>query len=131
MAGASPDGRERGRLSQAISDSMTELVKQGLGRGPLRIQTYIHQQAVICLLYGTMTDVERTLASNGSRQLVYEIREGLHSILREQAIHRIEDITGRKVAGYLTDHDPGPDCGTFVFVLGPADGAKSAGASEP
>ena len=118
-------------MAKAISDSMSELVKQGLGRGPLRLQTYLHHQAVICLCYGTMTDVEKTLASNGSRDLVDDIREGLHDVLREQAIHRIEDITGRKVAGYLADHDPGPDCGTFVFVLEPEDGAKSAGAPGP
>ena len=116
-------------MAQAISESMIELVKQGLGRGPLRIQTDIHQQAAMGLLYGTMTDVEKTLASNGGRELVDEIREGLHSILREQAIHQIEDLTGRKVAGYLADHDPGPDCGTFVFVLEPEDAGKALGPS--
>ena len=131
MPGLSLDGRERGRLAAAISDSMSELVKQGLGRGPVRLQTYLHHQAVICLVYGTMTDVEGTLASNGSRRLVYQIREGLHDILREQAIRRIEDLTGRKVAGYLADHDPDLDCGTFVFVLEPEDAVKSAAASGP
>ena len=120
MATGGYSADERGVLGRAISDSLSALVKQGLGRGPLRTQTYVHDQAIVCLLYDTMTHVEKTLADNGNHDLVEELRERLHGSMREEAIRRVEGVTGRSVAAYLSDHDPGSDHGTLVFVLAPS-----------
>lgn len=119
MVGDSFGGPGRGRLAQEISESLSELVKLGLGRGPVRAQTYIHEQAVCCLFYGTMTQVETMLVRNGNHDVADQVRDRLHGAIRGEAIRRVEAATGRKVRAYLSDHQAGPDCGTLVFVLEP------------
>lgn len=114
MAG---NGNDSGRLAAAISDAMVGMLRESLGRGPARAQTFIHDCGVFCLLEETMTPVERTLHDENRDDTVYEIREALHQTMRVPAMAKVEELTGRRVLAFLSDHHRSPDVGMRAFVL--------------
>lgn len=114
MAASRNDG---GRLAADISDAMVGMLRESLGRGPARAQTFIHDCGIFCLLEETMTPVERTLHQQNRDQTVGEIREALHQTMKEPAMAKVEELTGRRVLAFLSDHHRSPDVGLVAFVL--------------
>lgn len=118
-----------GRLAAAISEAMVGMLRESLGRGPARAQTFIHDCGVFCLLEETMTPVERTLHDDNRDETVAEIREALHQTMKEPAMAKVEELTGRRVLAFLSDHHRSPDVGMLAFVM-ERQGAQLLAADE-
>ena len=119
-------GEQRTRtLHRDISRAMVALFKEATGRGPNRARTYIEDSIVVTILYDTMTKAEKTLKAEHREDTVRDLRRIFQGTFREDAIHLVEEITGRKVLAFLSDHAVEPDYAIEAFVLEPGLGEEA------
>jgi uncharacterized protein YbcI len=90
-------------LSRDVSRAMVKLLKDHIGRGPSYARAHIHDD----------------LADEGEEDLVRNIRQALNGTFRQQASEIVEQLTGRKVSSFLSDHDVERDIVVQAFVLVP------------
>jgi uncharacterized protein YbcI len=118
------EARERptgGPLAAEISKMMVELLAEYTGRGPTRARTTLGRDHVLVLLRDTLTKGERQLAQNGHAHAVLETRRLYQRVFKDRAVESIEDLTGRKVVGFMSDNHLDPDLGVEVFVFEPGE----------
>lgn len=106
-------------LSRDVSRAMVKLLKDHVGRGPSYARAHIHDDLIVVMLRATMTEAERTLADEGEEDLVRNIRQALNGTFRQRASEIVEQLTGRKVSSFLSDHDVERDIVIQAFVLVP------------
>lgn len=100
-----------------ISTVMVRLHKKYTGRGPVRARTVIGNGIVVCVLEDTLTHPERTLVDAGNDGQVLEVRRSIQSVMRDEAVAAVEEITGRDVLSFMSENDVDPDVSAEVFVL--------------
>jgi uncharacterized protein YbcI len=105
----------------AISDGIVALLKEFYGRGPTRTKTYYQDDVVVCLLRGGFSRVEQTLLEGGRGASVIQQRMEFQELMRERFLAVIEDMTGRRVIGFMSGNQQHPDIMCEVFILAPAD----------
>lgn len=110
-----------GEILTAISDGIVALLKEFYGRGPSRTKSYYHDDLVVCLLRGGFSRVEQTLLDGGRGSAVIHQRMEFQELMRERFAAVIEESTGRKVIGFMSGNQQGPDIMCEVFVLAPTD----------
>jgi uncharacterized protein YbcI len=115
--GANNSERAGGPIAAEISRRMVQLINEYTGRGPTRVRTYVHTNLIVCLLGDTLTKGERSLAAHGAADDVIRTRRTYQSLMREDAVAMIQDITGKGVVGFLSDHQVDPDVAIEAFVL--------------
>jgi uncharacterized protein YbcI len=116
-----------GRLAAAISNAIVRRLAETTGRGPTRARTTIGQDAVLVIVQDTLTPGERVLVEEGDGELVLHLRHRWQRAMREAVNRDIEELTGRKVIGFMSDNHIDPDLGAEVFVLEPtADPGRTA-----
>jgi uncharacterized protein YbcI len=106
---------------------MVALFKEYVGRGPTHARAYIDGDLVAVVLQDTMIKAERTLADEGEEDLVRGVRRVFQGKFRTDAVQIVEELTGRTVKAFLSDHAIDPDVAIEAFVLEP-QGAESNGA---
>jgi uncharacterized protein YbcI len=111
-----------GPLAAEISRRMVKLMHEYTGRGPTRARTYIHTNLVVCVLADTLTKGERTLAAHGEEASVINTRRTYQQLMRGEAVTMVEELVGRKVIAFFSDHSLNPDMAIEGFALAPADG---------
>src|SRR5438309_232688 len=79
-----------------ISNAISRLHKEFVGRGPTNSRTTIDGNLVVCLLEGGYTRAEQTLGANDKADLVAAARLGLQEAMRQAMIAAVEQITGRR-----------------------------------
>jgi len=65
--------QETGRLGEtrrAISRSIVTVLKEHLGRGPVKAKTYLHADSVLVLMFNGHTVAEETLGAEGEAESV-------------------------------------------------------------
>lgn len=112
-------------LNRDISRALVALFKEATGRGPNRARTYIEDSIVVTVLYDTMTKAEKTLKEEDRVDTVRDLRRIFQGTFRAQAIEIIEDLMGRKVLAFLSDHAVDPDYAIEAFVLEPGLGEEA------
>jgi len=118
-----------GSVPSAISNAIRQLVADYSGRGPTRARTSIRDNLVVVLLEDTLTKGERRLVSKGRDHRVIDYRREFQDAMREDAIASVEELTGRKVAAFMSANHIDPDLAAELFVLEPApETAPSDGA---
>lgn len=105
------------RLGAAVSDAVAGLLRDTTGRGPTRIRSFVHDDVIVCVVHGTMTLLEHTLAEAGEDAAIEAARRRLHATLAPRALERVARLTGREVRVTLADHRAAADAGVFVFLL--------------
>ncbi len=120
-------GNERhvdGELAAAISQTVVRALSQTTGRGPTKAKTTIGENGVFVVLQDTLTHGERTLSDAGQGRTVLDLRRRWQAIMQEDVSREIEELTGRKVIGFMSDNHIDPDLAVEVFILEPraADG---------
>jgi uncharacterized protein YbcI len=110
-----------GNLSRDVSRALVNLLKDHLGRGPSFARAHIHEDLVVVVLRGTMTQAERTLASEGEEDLVRDVRRALSGTFHEDAKAIVQQLTGQRVSAFLSDHDVDDDIVVQAFVLATGD----------
>ena len=122
MAADQPERElQRGDLGAAISGRIVALYKEFYGRGPTKAKTYYHGEVITVLLRGGFTKVEETLRAGGRGQEVIEQRMAFQQVMRDRYSQAIEELTGRKVVGFMSGNQQDPDMMCEVFVLESAD----------
>jgi uncharacterized protein YbcI len=111
-----PDGPTGTQLA-ALSDALVKLHKETCGRGPTHARCFSSGNAVVCLLFGGLTQAERSLLDSGREAAVIEQRQALHQLMRDQAREVVEKLLGRRVAALTMATDPANELETAVFVL--------------
>jgi uncharacterized protein YbcI len=101
--------RAHGDVLTAISDGMVGLLKEFYGRGPTRTKTYYEDDLVVCLLDG------------GRGSSVIAQRMEFQELMRARFEGVIEQATGRRVIGFMSGNQQGPDIMCEVFILSPTD----------
>jgi uncharacterized protein YbcI len=74
---------------------------------------------VFVVLQDTLTRGERSLVEGGEREAVLDLRRRWQKVMRERCSQRVEELTGRKVIGFMSDNYIDPDIAVEVFILEP------------
>jgi uncharacterized protein YbcI len=112
-------------LAMQLSNAIVRVVKDHTGRGPTKARTLIGHDLVVCVMQDTLTTAERTLVDHGDEGRVLETRHRLQDAMRVEVIATVEDLTGRKVAAFMSDNHIDPDMAVESFVLEPAAAATA------
>jgi uncharacterized protein YbcI len=103
-----------------VSRAIVGIYKDQFGRGPERIRSYYAgPDAIIAFLEGTLTPVERTLATIDEHQRLREMRVLFQHAAEPTFRRAVEEITGRSVIAFSSGIDTRADVATEVFVLQP------------
>lgn len=114
-----------------IQREIVALHKGTFGRGPVRTKVYLHQDAVIVLMFEGHTTSEGTMARMGDERAVAQTRVDLSESVRGQYIAVIEHHTGRDVIGFMSSSQQHPDLLSHVYVLRPTDLVPHDGEEAP
>jgi uncharacterized protein YbcI len=108
-----------GELSAAISNTVVKAISRTTGRGPTKAKTTIGDNGVFVVLQDTLTVGEQTLSDAGEGQAVLDLRRRWQRVMQVDVSREIEELTGRKVVGFMSDNHIDPDLAVEVFVLEP------------
>jgi uncharacterized protein YbcI len=108
-----------GELAAAISSTVVRALSRTTGRGPTKAKTTIGDNGVFVVLQDTLTLGERTLAAAGESAAVLDLRRRWQRVMQAEVSQEIEQLTGRKVIGFMSDNHIDPDLAVEVFVLEP------------
>ena len=110
-----------GDTRRAISRSVVTVLKEHLGRGPVKAKTYLHEDSVLVLMYNGHTIAEATLGAQGEQKAVASQRVKASEAIRSRLTSIIEAETGRKVIGFMSSSQQDPSLLSLVFVLDSTD----------
>jgi uncharacterized protein YbcI len=108
-----------GQLAAAISNTVVRALARTTGRGPTKAKTTLGDNGVFVVLQDSLTVGEQTLTDAGQGQAVLDLRRRWQSVMEADVSREIEELTGRKVIGFMSDNHIDPDLAVEVFVLEP------------
>ena len=108
-----------GQLSAAISNTVVRALARTTGRGPTKARTTLGENGVFVVLQDSLTVGERTLTEAGEGAAVLDLRRRWQRVMEVDVRREIEELTGRKVVGFMSDNHIDPDLAVEVFVLEP------------
>jgi uncharacterized protein YbcI len=108
-----------GELAAAISNAVVQALAHTTGRGPTKARTTLGDNAVFVVLQDSLTRGELTLVDAGEEAAVLDLRRRWQRVMEIDVSRKIEELTGRRVIGFLSDNHIDPDLGVEVFVLEP------------
>ena len=112
-------GQPNGQLAAAISNTVVKALARTTGRGPTQAKTTFGDNGVFVVLHDSLTVGEQTLTDAGQGQVVLDLRRRWQAVMEEDVSREIEQLTGRKVVGFMSDNHIDPDLAVEVFVLEP------------
>src|SRR4051795_5173925 len=110
-----------GELSAAISNTVVRALARTTGRGPTKAKTTLGENGVFVVLQDSLTVGEQTLTDAGQGQAVLDLRRRWQAVMKVDVSREIEELTGRKVIGFMSDNHIDPDLAVEVFVLEPVE----------
>ena len=114
-----PSEPQDGELAAKISNTVVQALSRTTGRGPTKAKTTLGPNGVFVVLQDTLTRGEQTLAAAGQGEAVLDLRHRWQMIMKKEVSREIEQLTGRKVIGFMSDNHIDPDLAVEVFVLEP------------
>ena len=115
------EGHVGGELAAEISRTVVRALSETTGRGPTKAKTTIGDNGVFVVLQDTLTHGERTLSNAGQGKAVLDLRRRWQAVMQADVSREIEELTGRKVIGFMSDNHIDPDLAVEVFVLAPRE----------
>ena len=110
-----------GTLRADISTAIVGLYKQHYGKGPTHCRTYLEPDLVVVVLGEGYTVGEGTLFEAGKWYDVRNARQIWQDSMQERFVATIEELTERKVKGFMSANRQDPDFAVELFVLEPPD----------
>src|SRR4051795_4556962 len=108
-----------GELAAVISNTVVRALARTTGRGPTKAKTTLGENGVFVVLQDSLTRGERNLTDAGEGAAVLDLRRRWQAVMQADVSREIEDLTGRKVIGFMSDNHIDPDLAVEVFVLEP------------
>ena len=108
-----------GPAAMTLSNAITVALKQSCGKGPTKVKAYSTHDHVAVVVQDMLTTLERTLVQDGHEQLVSEARQVLIDRVAKECRATIEQVTGRRVAGWQTEVNPRADRALMLVQLQP------------
>jgi uncharacterized protein YbcI len=108
---------DRGKVLLGITNSIVGLHREFYGRGATRGRTIMQENYVVCFLEDIYTKAERTLIDADRFEEVQRSRHAFQDTLEPRFAHAVEEQTGRKVVGFLSQVSKDPDLAVEAFVL--------------
>ena len=103
-----------------ITRAIASIYKQQFGRGPNFAHSYhAGPDAVVCLLEGTLTPVEKSLVAIGQIRELQNLRQLFQAAAEGEFRAVVEKITGRSVVSFLSANDIKSDVASEMFVFAP------------
>ena len=112
-------GQPPGSLRAALANAMVGLKKRYYGRGPEAAKAYVEDDYIFVVMEGGLTRNEETLIADGKEDLVRQYRLAFQETVGPTAIGAVEELTGRRVAGYHSQIVFTPMRAFEIFVLAP------------
>jgi uncharacterized protein YbcI len=113
-------GERRGVEGAELSNAMVRLYKEQFGRGPTRTRTnYAGPDILLVTLEDSMTPAERRLVEMGEQQRLRDTRMFFQHATEAEFRDTVEQITGRKVRGFVSGIDTERDISSELFYLEP------------
>jgi uncharacterized protein YbcI len=105
-----------------VSNEMVRIYKTQFGRGPTKARTaFAGRDTLVSTLDDSFTPAERHLAEMGEHQRLRDTRMFFQYASEQQFRGAVEEITGRKVRGFISGLDAEQDISTEVFYLYPEE----------
>jgi uncharacterized protein YbcI len=108
---------DRGRQAAAISNAITGLHREYYGRGGSRTRTVMGSDYVITFMSDVYAPVERTLIDADRFDVVQQTRRAFQEVMRERFTAAVEEITGRRVVGFMSQVHADPDLSVETFIM--------------
>jgi uncharacterized protein YbcI len=116
-------------LLVAVTDAMVALHERYHHRAPVTAKTLLlGDDLLACVMGGVYTDVEKTMIELQRTTIVQETRSAFQNAMQHKFIAVVEDLSGRKVLAFVSNHHVGPDMEIELFVLRPSSLHGSASA---
>jgi uncharacterized protein YbcI len=114
-----------------VTHELVGLHTEYYGQGPAKARSYMIGDALVSILEGGFTTVEKTLMAEGRAPAVHHVRRSFQSAMEGRFRAVVEDATGRKVVAYMSQIHTDPDLAVELFVLdGTAEAANAPGATN-
>jgi uncharacterized protein YbcI len=108
-----------GELAARISNTVVRALARTTGRGPTKAKTTLGENGIFVVLQDSLTRGEQNLTDAGEGEAVLDLRRRWQRVMRVELSREIEELTGRKVIGFMSDNHLDPDLAVEVFVLEP------------
>jgi uncharacterized protein YbcI len=111
-------------LLLAVTDAMVALHQRYHHRAPVTAKTLmLGGDLLACVLGGVYTTVEQTMIELQHSTVVQETRSAFQDAMQHKFIAAIEELSGRDVLAFISNHHVGPDIEIELFMLKPAAAA--------
>jgi uncharacterized protein YbcI len=115
-------------LFAAITDAMVGFHKRYYHREPVTAKTtLLGDDLLACVLGGVYTDVEKTMIEIQRSTIVQETRNAFQNTMQDKFIKTVEELSGRGVMAFISNHHVGPDLEVELFLLMPEKGPERDG----
>jgi uncharacterized protein YbcI len=107
-------------LLDAVTDAMVGLHERYHHRVPVTAKTLmLGDDLIACVLGGVYTDVEKTMIELQHTTIVQETRSAFQNAMQHKFIAAIQELSGRDVLAFVSNHHVGPDIEIELFMLRP------------
>jgi uncharacterized protein YbcI len=107
-------------LLAAVTDAMVGLHERYHHRAPVTAKTLmLGDDLLACVLGGVYTDVEKTMIELQRTTIVQETRSAFQNAMQHKFIAAIQELSGRDVLAFVSNHHVGPDMEIELFMLRP------------
>jgi uncharacterized protein YbcI len=117
VSGTIQDRAAHGDVTVAISDAMASLLSRVTGRGATSSRTTFDRDLIVCVMGDALTAGEKSLVENGRPDAVLSIRTAYQETIEQEAISLVEELSGRRVAAFMSTNHIDPDLAVEIFVL--------------
>jgi uncharacterized protein YbcI len=113
-------------LLEAVTDAMVALHERYHHRAPVTAKSLLlGDDLLACVLGGVYTEVEKTMIELQRSTIVQETRSAFQDAMQHRFITAVEQLSGRDVLAFISNHHVGPDVEIELFVLKPEVGAPA------
>lgn len=108
-----------GKTLLGVTNAIVGLHREFYGRGATRGRTIMQENYVVCFMEDIYTKAERTLIDAGNFEEVHRARLAFQAAMEERFSQAVEEVTGRRVIGFLSQVRTDPDLACEAFMLAP------------
>lgn len=115
-----PEPASATQIASRISAEIAAIHRDSYGETVESIETYIHDDAVVCVLDITLLAHERTLLDHDrAEDSIRRLRREYQEAIAPAFTAAVEHMTGRRVTGFLSDTHLDPPFTVEFFRLAP------------